>query len=718
MAKDKEKKKNRKLRKVILTVIIFLLGVVLIVGGVFVGKILKLRKNAREIMKGVDSDTFRQTETSIIYDINGNEISTLSGIKELYYVESDEIPSILKQMFVQIEDKEFYEHKGVDYSAILRAALANITHARIKQGASTITQQLAKNMFLTQDVTWNRKITEMFVAKELEKRFSKDQILEYYINNIYFANGFYGIEAAAEGYFGKRVEELTLSQLAFLAGIPKSPNRYDPFNNFEATIERRDSVLRQMYAAGLISSLEYYAAVEEKIVLSTLKDVRYNSVETYVFYCAARALMEKDGFVFRTEFVDEEDEESYKEIYNSYYSEYQKSLFTGGYRIYTSIDMEKQELLQNILDLELKDHEETNDEGIFDMQGAAVCIDNETGLVTAIVGGRTQDYDGYMFNRAYQGYRQPGSSIKPLLVYAPYLMLGHTPDEIVDDSFMLGGPKNSMDVYRGLITLTEGLGYSSNVVAWKLMEEMTPMHAIQYLHRLKFAKVGVDNNHQAISVGGFTYGVTPVEMASGYAALENDGVYRKPTCVSRITNSKGENIVDNPGEGYEVYTPLSSKMVTKMMEWGVNNAILKNAKIDNAIVAAKSGTTNNNKDGWLAGYSKYYTTVVWVGCDMPKTVEGLGGGTYPLNIWKKYMNIIHEGLELKEFPDYKDELEEENKDPWEEDEKETVTRPGWQGGGTSNTSDGDTPHGVDVSGMGDKDVDVSGMGDKDYPYIP
>lgn len=718
MAKDKEKKKNRKLRKVILTVIIFLLGVVLIVGGVFVGKILKLRKNAREIMKGVDSDTFRQTETSIIYDINGNEISTLSGIKELYYVESDEIPSILKQMFVQIEDKEFYEHKGVDYSAILRAALANITHARIKQGASTITQQLAKNMFLTQDVTWNRKITEMFVAKELEKRFSKDQILEYYINNIYFANGFYGIEAAAEGYFGKRVEELTLSQLAFLAGIPKSPNRYDPFNNFEATIERRDSVLRQMYAAGLISSLEYYAAVEEKIVLSTLKDVRYNSVETYVFYCAARALMEKDGFVFRTEFVDEEDEESYKEIYNSYYSEYQKSLFTGGYRIYTSIDMEKQELLQNILDLELKDHEETNDEGIFDMQGAAVCIDNETGLVTAIVGGRTQDYDGYMFNRAYQGYRQPGSSIKPLLVYAPYLMLGHTPDEIVDDSFMLGGPKNSMDVYRGLITLTEGLGYSSNVVAWKLMEEMTPMHAIQYLHRLKFAKVGVDNNHQAISVGGFTYGVTPVEMASGYAALENDGVYRKPTCVSRITNSKGENIVDNPGEGYEVYTPLSSKMVTKMMEWGVNNAILKNAKIDNAIVAAKSGTTNNNKDGWLAGYSKYYTTVVWVGCDMPKTVEGLGGGTYPLNIWKKYMNIIHEGLELKEFPDYADEINEENKDPWKEDEKETTTRPGWQGGGTPNTSDGDTPHGVDVGGMGDKDVDVSGMGDKDYPYIP
>lgn len=718
MADKKPKKKNKKLKKIILTLVVFLVGIILIVGGVFVGKILKLRKNAKELMKGVNADTFRQTEASVIYDINGEEISTLSGIKELYYIDSDEIPSILKQMFVQIEDQDFYKHSGVDFSAIVRAALANITHASIKQGASTITQQLAKNMFLTQDVNWNRKITEMFVAKELEKKFSKDQILEFYINNIYFANGFYGIEAAAEGYFGKKVDELSLSQLAFLAGIPKSPNRYDPFNNYETALKRRDAVLRQVYAAGIISSLEYYEAVEEKILLNTNTDVRYNYIETYVFYCATRALMEKNGFVFRTEFVDEEDENTYKELYNSYYSDYQKSLFTGGYQIYTAIDMEKQEILQNILDIELKGHDETNEEGIYDLQGAAVCIDNETGLVTAIVGGRTQEYDGYTFNRAYQGFRQPGSSIKPLLVYTPYLMLGHMPDELIDDSYMLGGPKNSGDIYHGLVTLTEGLGYSSNVVAWKLMDEMTPLHAIQYLHRMHYDKIGMDNNNQAISVGGFTYGVTAVELAAGYATLENDGVYRNPTCVSRITNAKGENIVDNPGVGTEVYAPLATKMVTKMMEWGVNYGILQGAKMDNAIVAAKSGTTNDNKDGWLAGYSKYYTTVVWVGCDMPKTVEGLGGGTYPLNIWKKFMNIIHQGLELKEFPDYMDETEENKKDPWYDDEKETETHPGWQGGGTPNISDGDTPHGVDVGGMGDKDVDVSGMGDKDYPYIP
>ena len=715
MAKDETKKKNKTLKKIILAVIITLLGVLLIVAGVFFGKILKLRSDAKKIMANVSLDSFRQTETSIIYDINGNEISTLSGIKELYYLESDEIPNVLKQMFVQIEDKDFYTHSGIDMSAIIRAALANVTHASIRQGASTITQQLAKNMFLDQSVTWNRKITEMFIAMELEKRFSKDQILEFYINNIYFANGYYGIEAAAEGYFGKPVSELNLSQLAFLAGIPRRPNAYDPFTNYDAAVERRNSILKQMYAAGLITSLEYYEAIEYDIVINSKKTDRYNYIETYVFYCATRALMEQDGFVFRTEFTGKDDEESYKERYDSTYAEYQKSLFTGGYRIYTAIDMEKQELLQNILNQELKFSEDTDENGIYDLQGAAVCIDNETGLVTAIVGGRTQEYDGYMFNRAYQAYRQPGSAIKPVLVYAPYLIAGHMPDEVIDDSYMPGGPKNVDDTYRGLITLTEALGYSTNVPAWKIMENLTPEVAIQYLHAMNYAKINDDEHNMAISVGGFTYGVSPVELAAGYATLENNGTYRNPTCVSRITNSKGENIVNNPGDGYRVYTEDASVMVTKMMEWGVNHGILQKAKLENAIVAAKSGTTNDNKDGWLAGYSKYYTTVVWVGCDQPKSVLGLGGGTFPLNIWKKYMEIIHEGLPLEEFPDYQDSADDSNNGD-NPGEKETETHPGWQGGATPNISDGDTPHGVNINGRGDKDVDVSGMGDKDYDY--
>ena len=714
----KEKKKKSTLKKILLAVAILLTGIVLIFGGIFGGKLLKLRSDAKKLMKNVGPDTFRDTETSIIYDINGKEISTISGIKELFYLESEEIPAVMKQMFVQVEDKDFYKHSGIDVSAIFRAAIANVTHAKITQGASTITQQLARNIFLTHEVTWNRKITEMFVAIELEKKFSKDQILTYYLNNIYFANGYYGVEAAAEGYFGKPVGELTLSQLAFLTGIPKSPNGYDPFTNYDAAVKRRDSVLKQAYAAGIISSLEYYEAIEEPIVLSTQKDVRYNYVETYVFYCATRALMEKDGFVFRTEFTDEEDEKKYKELYNSWYSDYQKRLFTGGYRIYTAIDMEKQELLQNLLDIELKDFKDTNENGIYDMQGAGVCIDNETGLVTAIVGGRTQEYDGYTFNRAYQSYRQPGSSIKPILAYAPYFMQGHTPEDIIDDSFMLGGPKNNEDIYKGLITLKEGLCYSSNVCAWKIVEEMTPLVAIRYLHKMNFGKISMDDNYQAISIGGFTYGVSPVELASGYAALENDVVYRNPTCVCKITNSKGENIVDNPGEGYSVYTELAARMVTKSLEWGNTEGPLKHFAIDNAITAVKTGTTNDNKDGWVSGYSKYYTTTIWVGCDTPKSILSLYGAAYPLNIWKKYMNIIHNGLELREFPDYRTISDDEGHSiPYDKPEEETQKHPDWQGGGTPDIYNGDTPNNVDVSGKGDKDTDISNRGDKDV-WLP
>lgn len=707
------KKKNKKLRKIIFLILMFFAGIILIFLGVIGGKILKLRSNAKDIMKNVTSDTFRQTQTSIIYDKDGKIISTLSGIKELYYLEGDDIPDILRKIYVQIEDRDFYEHKGIDFSAIVRAAIANIKHDSIKQGASTITQQLAKNMFLTQKVTWNRKITEMFVAKEIEKKFSKDQIMEFYINNIYYANGFYGIEAAAQGYFSTTTSELSLSQLAFLAGIPKSPSGYDPYTHYDAAIARRNEVLKQIFAAGIISSLEYYQATEEKIVLSSDIDERYNYVETYIFKCAAEALMKQNGFVFRYEFTDAEDEEAYRELYNQYYAEYQTSLFTGGYRIYTSIDMDKQELLQKILDEELDDYRDVNDEGIYDMQGAAVCIDNDSGMITAIVGGRTQEYDGYTFNRAYQSYRQPGSSIKPLLVYAPYLIAGHLPDEQADDSYMLGGPDNVNDTYRGLITLTEALGYSSNVVAWKLLEQLTPAAGMKYLHDMNYQKITVDDNNQAASIGGFTYGVSPVELASGYAALENDGIYREPTCVLRITDASGKNIVNNPGEGYEVYTEEASRMVTKMMEWGVNNGILQQAKLENAVVAAKSGTTNDSRDGWLAGYSKYYTTVVWVGCDMPKSVEGLYGGTYPLNIWKKFMSSIHEDLELKEFPDYQTEITEEKDYPYEDDKKPTESQTA-PGGANLNIGDGDTNHDVDVDGRGDKDVNVDGMGDKDY----
>lgn len=702
MAKKGKKKKTTAL-KVIMLILVGILGVIALVVIAYAGNILKLQKEAKRLTEGITKDTFRQTQTSIVYDINGEEITRLSGIKDVYYLNDEDIPSILKKAFVILEDQDFYNHKGVDFSAILRAALADMKEGAIVQGASTITQQLAKNVFLSADVKWERKITEAFVAMELEKKFSKTQIMEFYINNIYFSHGYYGIEAAAQGYFGKTTRELTLSQLAFLAAIPKNPSKYDPITKFDSVVERRDFILKQLYAAGYIDSHDFYAAMDEQIVLVNKEETFYNYVETYVFHCATRALMEYNGFTIRTEFTSEEDEQKYNELYDELYSTYQATLFTAGYRIYTSIDIEKQELLQNTVDELMKEHDEVSDEGIYLTQAAAVCIDNSTGYVTAIVGGRSQDYDGYTLNRAYQSYRQTGSAIKPLNVYAPYMILGHDPNERIEDVWFEGGPNNSWDTYRGNISLKEALAVSSNVCAWKIMMSMTPEYGNSYLHKLKFRKVAVDDDKIATSIGGFTYGASPVEMASGYAALENDGVYRNPTCVSRITNAEGSILVDYAGNGEQVYSENAARMATKMMEYGVNDGILQHAQLENAIVAAKSGTTNGSKDGWLCGYSRYYTTVVWVGDDIPKANTWLSGGGLPLDIWKTFMEKIHEGRDRLAFPDYTTDIEDDDSEysTTTPTEGETATHPTGSVPGMD-IDDGDTP--VDVSGQGDKDA--------------
>lgn len=703
MAEEKKKKKKKSKLKFI--IIAAVLGVLAIVALVYLGSVLKLKKEAQSLVDGVTEETFRSTQASAVYDINKKEFTSFKGIKELYYISDEQIPQILKQTFIAIEDKDFYNHSGIDIWAILRASFTNITESEIKQGASTITQQLAKNMFLTQDVTWERKIKEMFVAFELEKNFTKEQILEFYINNIYFANGYYGIEAASQGYFGKSVSDLTISQMALLAGIPRRPYDYDPIAHYDKAIERRNLVLKQMYADGIISNLEYFEAFNEKIEINGKKGYTYNYIETYAMYCATQALMEANGFNFKYSFADDAEKEEYDALYSYTYAEYQKSLFTGGYRIYTAIDLEKQEILQDTIDKNTQSFTDVNDEGIYKFQAAGVCIDNASGLVTAIVGGRHQEYEGYTLNRAYQSFRQPGSAIKPILDYAPYMERGHNPDEKIDDSVMLDGPTNNQNIYHGIISLTEALGYSSNVCAWKILQDITPAYGMEFLHKMNFKKIYMDDNLQAVSIGGFTYGVSPVEMASAYATLENDGIYRNPTCISKITDSAGNVIMDYTENKTEVYTPIAARKVTKMMETCVNSGMLGKAKLEDAIVAAKSGTTNDCKDGWFCGYSKYYTTAIWMGCDMPEVVPTLSGSTYPLDAWSEYMTIIHKGLELREFPDYEGMILDDGGHVIPKPPETATTRRGGLGDNEVYINEGANDGNVDVSGMGDRDAE-------------
>lgn len=649
--KNPTMKDNRRIRqtiKLILKLFVLLFLLVFAIGIFYFynsyGKIIiKLQKEAKEIVRASSEETFRSSQTSLVYDTNGELISTLKGARDVYYIEYKDIPTTVLNAIIVTEDKKFFSHEGVDYLANVRAAISLIKNkGEITQGASTITQQLARNVFLTHEVTYERKIKEIFIAQELEKIYAKDKIMEFYLNNIYYANGYYGILAAANGYFGKGVNQLSLSQVAFLCSIPNNPNRYDPLTNMEHTLERRDRILKQMYENEKIDFVEYRDALQETITLLPKESIKYDYVETFVYHSAIKALMKQEGFVFRNQFDSEEDEDTYNKAYDDMYYKYQSRLFSGGYRVYTSIDLDKQEQLQTSVDEVLKEFTEKNDEGIYKLQGAAVCIDNDTGRVVAIVGGRSQEHTGYTLNRGYQSYRQPGSSIKPLIVYTPAFERGYTPDSTVVDEPIEDGPENSNGKYSGEMKLQRAIEVSKNTIAWKLYEEITPQEGISYLLNMNFAKIVEDDYYPAACLGGLTIGVSPLEMAAAYSTLENDGYYREPTCIVKITDSEGNELVGDTISGRQIYRTDAARTVTKALTGVIDNGTAKGYGLTNTVSAGKTGTTDERRDGWFIGYTPYFTTSVWVGYDMPKTLDNLKGSSYPAMIWHAYMEQIHE----------------------------------------------------------------------------
>lgn len=647
--KSKNEKKNiGQTVKFVLKLFVFLFLLTLTIGILYFyntyGKVLiKLQQEARDLVRSSSEETFRSSQTSLVYDSDGELITALKGVKDVYYIEYQDIPPAILNAIIVTEDKKFFSHGGIDYLANVRAAMALIKHkGEITQGASTITQQLARNVFLSHEVTYERKIKEIFIAQELEKIYSKDKIIEFYINNIYYANGYYGILAAAEGYFGKGINQLSLSQMVFLCAIPNNPSKYDPITNKEQTLERRDRILKQLYENGKINYEDYNEAINESIKLVKKKSDKKNYIETYVFHCAIKALMKEEGFIFRNQFEDEEDKKNYESTYDELYHRYQRKLYTGGYRIYTSIDLDKQDRLQKSVDDALEKFSDKNDEGIYMLQGAAVCIDNDTGRVVAIVGGRSQEYSGYTLNRGYQTYRQPGSAIKPLIVYTPSFERGYTLDSIVVDEPIKNGPKNSSGYYAGKMKLQRAIEVSKNTIAWKLYEELTPNVGMSYLLKMNFAKITKDDYNLAAALGGLTIGVSPLEMASAYAAIENDGYYREPTCIVKITDADGNELVKDEITPVQIYQTNAARMTTKALIGVIKNGTARGFGLTNTISAGKTGTTNNRKDGWFVGYTPYYTTSVWVGYDIPKTLEDLKGSSYPAVIWNTFMDQIHE----------------------------------------------------------------------------
>lgn len=730
MAKAKKSKNRSIVGRVIGRILLWLL-VLIIVAGIVAGiwfynrygrDLLQLKTEAELIAWRSSKDDFSSAQTSICYYADGSVMQILKGEKNVYYLPYSAIPTNAVSAVLAVEDRKFFRHKGYDVYAIARAAKAYLQNeGEIKQGGSTVTQQLARIVYLTNEKTVKRKVTEIFLAAALERKYSKYDILEFYINNIYFANGYYGLQAAAKGYFGITASDLTLSQTAFLCGIPNSPAACDPRKHFDNAMERRDKVLKQMYENGFIEKKEYNEALAQSIILVTPVSEKNNYEETFTYRCAVQALMKADGFTTRYYFDSDEDEALYNELYDAEYARAWRNLYAKGYRIYTSINPAKQELLQTAVDEELAAYPDVNDDGIYKLQGSAVCIDNDTGLVVAIVGGRYQEHVGYTLNRAFQSPRQPGSSIKPLIIYTPAFEQGYYPDTTVVDEKFDGGPRNSGGVYSGEIDVRYAVSVSKNTVAWKLFTELGIGKGLEYLKRMNFAHIVDTDYYPAASLGGLTYGATAIEMTSAYATLANDGLYRTPTCIIRITDTMGNPIVDNSFNadgGKRIYDRNAVRMMVDVMKTVMESGTGRKVNLEGQICAGKTGTTNDQKDGWFLGFTKYYTTGVWVGYDMPREMEELKGNTYPAYIWHHFMQEIHEGLEARDFEPFTDNrppvTEEDEEEPDEPDEsEETGEEP------PNNESDDYYPYGwIDTDGDGEPDSYPIGWIDNDGDNIP
>ena len=616
-------------------------------------------EEADEIVDNSQASDFRMDEITYIYSSDGQQLAELSsGDGKSLYLKYSEIPKDAIDAFVAIEDRSYWQNIGIDVKGIIRVAYAYLSSGgEEKAGASTITQQLSRTIYLTRERSIQRKIKEMMVAIRLTQKYTKEEILEFYINTACFSNGIYGLEAAARAYFNQPAAELSLSQTAYLCSIPNYPEYYNPYKHPKRALKRRNKILSDMLDEGYLSQAEYDVAVAEKIQISTAKSEFFNYQTTYAVSCAVQYLMKLHGFEFRYHFDSQEDYESYQESYESAYNLEKASLYASGYKITTSLDLEVQEALQQALDSNLAFATETDaSTSIFALQGAVTAIDNTTGKVIALAGGRSQENldNVYSLNRAFQAYRQPGSTIKPIVVYTPALMKGYTPETTVYDISVTAAMQPGANV-KGMtgtpMTLRHAVENSRNGVAYSVFNDIGPDYGLSFLADMGFDKIVPSDHTLSAALGGLTYGVTTVQMASAYCSLVNTGAYRDPSCLTSMKDSNGAEIYQEE-EPLQVYTPEASAQMIDIMK-GVLTAgtatSMKWSEATELAAAGKTGTTNASKDGWFCGVTPYYTVSVWVGYDTPRTLADLYGATYPASIWKDAMLYLTKDLPAIDF---------------------------------------------------------------------
>lgn len=603
----------------------------------------------------VDSiDGFTLDQTSVIYyedPKTGQDVvlRKLYGGANRTWVKYEDIPKNLIHACIAIEDKRFEDHQGVDWVTTLKACVKMFL-GRGEAGGSTITQQLVKNITGRDEVTVRRKLVEIFSALELEKKYTKKQIMELYLNVIALGENCEGVESASQVYFGKSVNELDLAECAALIGITNNPSIYDPYINADKNKERQVIILDQMLEQKYITQEQHDTAVAEELVLHNASgeasgdEDYYSYFEDQVINDVVRDLSEKTGY----------DQTIVR-----------KMLMTGGYKIYSTLNPDVQaaveEVYQNLDNI-------PNTASSQQLQSGIVIIDNKTGDVVAVAGGVGEKQGSLILNRATQSYLSPGSTIKPVSVYAPALELGLiTPATVMDDtpySFTDARhwPKNSDSVYRGLMNINEAVGLSINTIPVKLVAQMTPEYSFEFakekmgLSTLVSSYVNAagdtfsDVDLAPLAMGGLTRGVTVKAMAQAYATFANEGVYREARTYTKVVDSDGKVVLDNTQQSHVAMKDMTAWYITYMLENTVESGTGTAAQIANMTVAGKTGTTTSDFDRWFAGYTPYYTGVVWCGYDDPEEVVLTDSSTNPaIVLWQKVMEQVHDGLPNKEF---------------------------------------------------------------------
>ena len=578
----------------------------------------------------------RPAASAQVFDVNGKLITVLHAVENRLPVPLAKVPKDLQNAFVALEDNRFYQHSGVDPRAILRAVWINISAGGVSEGGSTITQQLAKNAFLTQERTWKRKVQEVIIAFQIEKQYTKDEILELYLNQIYFGAGAYGVQAAAQTYFGKNVEQLNLAESAMLAGLPKSPNYYSPFNSMKAARERQATVLDQMVKYGYLDQ-----ASADKNKLTPLK-IAVDPPKPDPKAKQDPKQKDKDFDVSASYFI----EYVTSQLIDKYGAD---TVYKEGLKIYTSIDLDLQKSAEKAMrELPVMSVDKN---GLQQPQGALVSIDTHTGYVKAMVGGRGTD----KFNRAVLAERQPGSAFKPF-VYLTALDAGKSPASIIDDKpFRVGGyaPMNYDRTFKGPITLRTALALSRNIPAVKLAQEVTPERVVRNAQNMGITTLVTSGSHNditlAMALGGLTRGVTPLDIASAFGVLANQGVRVEPVTILKVVDRNGKILEQHVPKEKMVVNERVAFLLTDMLRGVIQYGTGTGANIGRP-AAGKTGTTDEHKDAWFVGYTPEISTSVWIGFDSDGTLDGQTGGEIPATIWRLYMQQATAKLPVKDFP--------------------------------------------------------------------